>query len=153
MSLNSDAIRQRLQLLEGYVQQLQGFRQRTLDEVREDVSLAWVIEHGLQISIQRVMDVCHYLVAGLALGASGTSQDAIELLRDAGVFPAAFAPTLTQMARFRNILVHVYAQVHVERVYDNLQNNLDDFGQFAQHVLNFLVQQQADAEGGAATGK
>ena len=102
-----------MHLLEGYVEQLQGYRQRTLADVRGDVGLAWAIEHGLQLVIQCVIDVCHYLVAGLALGTPATSQDAIALLRDTGVFPAAFAHTLVHMARFRNILVHLYAQVDV----------------------------------------
>ena len=81
-----------------------------------------------------------HLVADLALGVPATSQEAIELLRDAGVFPATFADTLVQMARFRNLLVHAYAQIDIERVYEHLQNHLDDFGQFAQHVLQFLAQ-------------
>ena len=122
------------------MQHLQGYRARTRDEVRSDMSLTWAIEHGLQLSIQCVIDVCHYLVADLALGVPATSQEAIELLRDAGVFPATFADTLVQMARFRNLLVYVYTQVDIERVYDHLQNHLDDFGQFAQHVLQFLAQ-------------
>ena len=102
--------------------------------------MAWAIEHGLQLSIQCVIDVSHYLVAGLALGVPATSQEAITILRDAGVFPPAFAHLLVQMVRFRNILVHVYTQVDVARVYDNLQHHLDDFGQFAQYVLQFLAQ-------------
>jgi uncharacterized protein YutE (UPF0331/DUF86 family) len=92
-----------------------------------------------KLSIQCVIDVCHYLVADLVLGVPATSQKAIEFLRDAGVFPATFIDTLVQMIRFRNLLVHVYAQVDIERVYDHLQNYLDDFGQFAQHVLQFLA--------------
>ena len=140
MALSDEVIRQRLQLLESYVQPLQGYRARTREEVRSDISLTWAIEHGLQLSIQCVLDVCHYLVADLALGVPATSQEAIALLRDARVFPAVFADTLVQMARFRNLLVYVYAQVDIERVYDHLQNHLDDFGQFAQHVLQFLAQ-------------
>jgi uncharacterized protein YutE (UPF0331/DUF86 family) len=31
------------------------------------------------------------------------------------------------MIRFRNILVHAYAHVDVERVHENLQTGLDDF--------------------------
>ena len=151
MALNSNVICQRLHLLESYVRQLQGYRQRTLEEVRGDVGLAWAIEHGLQLSIQCVIDVCHYLVAGLALGAPATSQEAIELLRDADVFPPAFAQTLVQMVRFRNVLVHLYAQVDVRRVYDNLHNHLDDFGQCAQHVLRFLAQSQSST-GDGSTG-
>src|SRR5207248_7623970 len=73
---------------------------------RRSSDLTWAIEHGLQLSIQCVIDVCHYLVADLALGVPATSQEAIELLRDAGVFPATFADMLVQMARFRNLLVH-----------------------------------------------
>jgi uncharacterized protein YutE (UPF0331/DUF86 family) len=129
-------------LLESYVQHLQGYRARTRDEVRSDMGLTWAIEHGLQLSIQCVIDVCHYLVADLMLGVPATSQEAIELLCDAGVFPATFADTLVQMARFRNLLVYVYAQMDIERIYNHLQNHLDDFGQFAQHVLQFLAQDE-----------
>ena len=68
MALSDEVIRQRLQLLESYVQHLQGYRARTRDEVRSDMSLTWAIEHGLQLSIQCVVDVCHYLVADLVLG-------------------------------------------------------------------------------------
>ena len=142
MAFNNDTIRQRLQLLEGYVQRLHGYRQRTLGEVRGDIGLAWAIEHGLQLSIQCVIDVCYYLVAGPALGAPATSQDAIELLRDTGVFPGDFAQRLVQMVRFRNILVYVFAQVDVETVYNNLHTGLEDFARFAQYVWDFLVQQR-----------
>src|SRR5262244_1234793 len=136
MALSDEVIRQRLQLLESYVQHLQSYRARTHEEVRSDMSLTWAIEHGLQLSIQCVIDVCHYLVAGLALGVPATSQEAIELLRDVGVFPATFAHTLIQMVRFRNVLVHLYTQVDLERVYDVLQHHLDDFTHFAHYVLN-----------------
>jgi uncharacterized protein YutE (UPF0331/DUF86 family) len=68
MALSDEIIRQRLQLLESYMQHLQGYRVRTRDAVCGDMSLTWAVEHGLQLSIQCVIDVCHYLVADLALG-------------------------------------------------------------------------------------
>ena len=71
-----------------------------------------------------------------------TSQEAITLLEKAGVFPAPFAQTLLRMTRFRNVLVHVYVAVDVKLVYDNLQNHLDDFTEFARHVLDFLSRQK-----------
>ena len=62
------ALRAKLQLLESYVQHLRGYQARTREEVRSDLSLTWAIEHGLQLSIQCVIDVCHYPVADLGLG-------------------------------------------------------------------------------------
>jgi len=138
MALQSVVVHQKLQLLEDYVRQLRRFRERTLEEVSADLGLAWAIEHGLQVSIQCVIDVCQYLVAQLALGVPNTSEEAVDLLRKAGVFPNEFAQTLVRMIRFRNILVHVYAKVDVEIVRNNLQNHLDDFVRFAEHVLHFL---------------
>jgi uncharacterized protein YutE (UPF0331/DUF86 family) len=57
MALNDEVIRQRLQLLESYVQHLQGYRARTCEEVRSDINLTWAIEHELQLSMQCVIDV------------------------------------------------------------------------------------------------
>ena len=74
MALSYEVIRQRLQLLGSYVQHLQGYRARTRDAVRSDISLTWAIEHGLQLSIQCVLDVCHYLVANSALGVPATPR-------------------------------------------------------------------------------
>ncbi|MBI4602784.1 MAG: DUF86 domain-containing protein [Planctomycetes bacterium] len=141
MAISDKAIRHRLELLEGYVQGLRALRGRTLEEVQKDVSVAWAVQHGLQISIQCVIDICQQLVAALALGSPSSSIEAVDLLRDAGIFPAALAQTLVQMARFRNVLVHAYAQVDLRRVHANLVNHVDDFGRFAQHILAFLARQ------------
>jgi len=138
---NESAILQKLQLLEAYVHNLRGFTHRSHDDLRNDVGLAWAVQHGLQVSIQCVIDVCQLLVAGLALGPPASSVEAMDLLRDAGVFPAPFAQTLGRMARFRNVLVHAYAQVDLKRVHESLMGQLDDFGRFAADVLSFLSKQ------------
>jgi uncharacterized protein YutE (UPF0331/DUF86 family) len=38
------------------------------------------------------------------------------------------------MARFRNVLVHVYWQVDESQVYAVLQSNLDDLREFTQSI-------------------
>lgn len=146
MVLDDAGIRERLQLLDGYVQELEHQRCRTLDDLRGDVALSWAIEHGLQLAIQCLIDVCHYLVAGQALGAPATSEEAVELLRDKGVFPASFAEALVRLVRFRNVLVHVYARVDLRRVHKNPQEHLGDFGEFARLVSSFLVRQDVTGE-------
>ena len=143
MTITNGTIQRYLQLLSGYVLQLQKHRERSRDELHADLDLAWAIEHGLQLCIQCVIDICQYTVAELGLSAPESSPQAIELLRDAGVFSADFATTLIQMVRFRNILVHAYAHVDVDRVHSNLAK-LDDFAQFAQCILKFFEGQKQD---------
>lgn len=56
-----------------------------------------------------------------------------------GVLPEALAERLVAMAKFRNVLVHLYLEIEVERLYQYLQHNLGDFDEFAQHVANYLA--------------
>ena len=45
---------------------------------------------------------------------------------------------LQAIARFRNLVVHLYWEVDSGRVYEMLQNNLDDFQEFEDHILEYI---------------
>ena len=57
------------------------------------------------------------------------------------MLPGKLAQKMVGMAKFRNVLVHLYMEVDHNRLYDYLQNDLDDFVQFAQYVSEYLAQQ------------
>ena len=65
------------------------------------------------------------------------------MLGDAGLIPPALAERLKQMARFRNLLVHVYC-VHVYwkmaygRLYDVISGDLEDLREFAGAITRLL---------------
>ncbi len=42
------------------------------------------------------------------------------------------------MTGFRNVLVREYIEIDHQTVYDILQTRLDDFEEFAQHVIDFI---------------
>ncbi len=47
-------------------------------------------------------------------------------------------PTLLNMARFRNLLVHEYARIDDAQVYAILQQRLSDFDAFANSVRQYM---------------
>jgi uncharacterized protein YutE (UPF0331/DUF86 family) len=49
------------------------------------------------------------------------------VLHEEGIIADEFLPTLRQMVRFRNRLVHLYWDVDDEIVYEVLRKNLSDF--------------------------
>lgn len=46
--------------------------------------------------------------------------------------------TLVKMAKYRNRLVHFYAEVTAEEIYGIIQNNLDDFDIFLSAIKKTL---------------
>lgn len=50
----------------------------------------------------------------------------------------SLATRLVAMAKVRNVLVHLYLEIEVQRLYQYIQHDLDDFDQFAQYVGDSL---------------
>ena len=48
---------------------------------------------------------------------------------------------MVDMARFRNLLVHLYWQLDNERIYDSLQGRLASLEAFAGHIGQWLREQ------------
>ncbi len=96
-------------------------------------------ERHLQLAIQAALDIGQHILSELMMEAPSSYADVFIKLEEAGVVPTDFAERLTDMARFRNILVHLYLEVEPAKVYHIVQHNLEDFERFAQYVASFLT--------------
>lgn len=139
MTMDSRLIRKKLGELERYVQTLEGLKVYTLRELRTDMAKSWSVEHGLQLAIQVILDTGNHILAVVGEQAVDEYADVIDKLGERGVLPVEFARAIRGMAGVRNILVHEYAAVDMEKIYDILQNRLEDFKRFAGHVERYLV--------------
>lgn len=95
----------------------------------------------LQVSIQSCVDVAQHIVADEGFRTPQDSYDTFVVLREEGVLPDEFMPTLRQMVSFRNRVVHLYWDVDDATVYDIAQQNLGDFDTFVGYILDFMDKQ------------
>jgi len=91
-------------------------------------------ERLLQLTIERVIDVCHVLVTRLRLGLPADEDDLFGKLADAGIVSPGMRDTLREMKGFRNILVHEYAAIDDRLVYEAVRTRVDDFHAFADEI-------------------
>lgn len=130
-------IRRHLLALDESVQVLRRHRGVTAAELRADRERLWVVERGLQLCAQNVLDVATHLAASAGLDTPDYAA-ALDRLGELGVLPAEFAARLRSLAGFRNVLVHGYLEVDLEQVARLLAERLDDFAAFAARVDAFL---------------
>ena len=96
------------------------------------------MEHGLQISIQIVLDG-NQLLAQRGENSLDDYIYVIIRLGNAGFLPKQFAQRIKPMAGFRNILVREYTEIDLRGVYRVLQENLSDFEIFGKYIEAYLV--------------
>ena len=130
----------KLEELDSYLAELERLRQHTFDELGTSLHLRWSIEHGLQLSIQIVLDVGNLILAALGEHDIEDYAEVIEKLGEHGIIPKDFSARIRGMAGFRNILVHEYAEVNLREVYRILQERLDDFLEFARYAGNHIIE-------------
>ncbi|HXF04785.1 MAG TPA: DUF86 domain-containing protein [Blastocatellia bacterium] len=137
--IDKDLVRKKLRELSRYVAELETLRQLPFEQLTSRLRDLWSVEHGLQLSIQVVLDIGNHILAALGETAIEEYADVIDKLGERGILPREFARRIRGMAGFRNILVHEYVEVDRREVYEVLQNRLDDFRAFARYIEEYLT--------------
>lgn len=129
-----EIMNRRLQTLETNVAELRKMgSDYSVTDIKEDKTKEWALRYGLLESIQIIIDISCHIVVHNNLGNAETYADCISLLGNFDIIDKELENRLTGMAGLRNILVHEYVAIDIERLY-NMLNKLDDFTTFAQAV-------------------
>lgn len=135
-------ITRKLRDLEGYIQQLRKFQSYSYNEIKDNLEKIWAIEHGLQISIQTIIDIGNHILAMIGENQIEEYVDILDKLSKHNVLPPRFVADIRGMVGFRNILVHRYGEVNPQQVYDVLQNELDDFEKYIGYIQSYFSSKQ-----------
>ena len=135
--LDRERILAKLDELDGYLRELREIVPATLAEYRK-VEKKRACERLLQIAIECVIDVGNLMVSGLRLGLPAEEDDIFEKLEHAGIIPAEMVALLKRMKGCRNILVHDYARVNDEIIFEVVGTKLGDFDAFKHGVIGAL---------------
>lgn len=136
--VDKEVILKKLQELERYLKELHTFKGLSLEELASSLQKAWSVKHGLQLSIQIVIDVGNHILASIGENRIADYVDVIDRLGERKIIPDDFAKRIRDMAGFRNILVHEYIEVDLKEVHRVLLERLNDFQEFIDYIKVYL---------------
>ena len=129
----------RLQTLENNIIQLEKFREKqTIHDITDDKTKEWALRYGLLESIQIMIDISCHLVSEHNLGKAETYAECIRVLGETDIISTEMVNTLTSMAGLRNILIHEYVKIDMNKLYNMLQD-LDDLKEFSKIIHRQFV--------------
>ena len=131
-----DVVLERLLFLRNEVGYLRGERDQihSFPEYQENIRLRRATERSLHVAVEACLDIGRRIIALEGFRFPADNQDVFRVLGEGGVVPADLVPILLEMARFRNLMVHDYAQIDNARVYGILKKRLGDFDAFARAI-------------------
>ncbi|MCD5407958.1 DUF86 domain-containing protein [Candidatus Bipolaricaulota bacterium] len=99
-----------------------------------------VVERRLQTAIESATNVGNHIIARLGLRAPQDYADVFKLLEEAKVLPGETARQMMDMARFRNLQVHVYWEIDHKRVHSSLPERIKALEAFVEGIARWLTE-------------
>lgn len=132
-----EKVARKIKNMQGYVEFL---REQPADEeeLLKNYLLKSAIERNLQLAIESALDIGEIIISSLNLEKPENYQSVIITLGEAGIIPEKFARRFRDAAKLRNILVHMYTEVDPAMISQILENNLDDFDEYARYIARYV---------------
>ena len=134
---NPDVIKERLREIDENLKILAELKELDKEKFKSDPKIFKLAEHCLQISIQALLDICQYIIASNNWQRPRDNREAINIIAANGIIPRDFAKRILPMAGLRNLLIHEYLKINLDKIYRYLQK-LGDFRAFQKHIIKFL---------------
>lgn len=130
--------RERIVFLIGEIEKsltiLKEFSLKRREEVISDLKILGSIKYYLIVAIEACIDISNHIIAKEHLGVPQTYSDCFKILQANNIISNQLAQKLINMAKFRNLLVHLYWDINDKKIYEILQSELDDFKEFIKQI-------------------
>ena len=138
MSLNQELIRTRCQEIEESLSRLERIRKIPKQIFLNDGDLQDIACYRLLVAIEAALGLCYHVASKSLKKVPEEYAECFAILADAGVIPTNLSESLQRMARFRNLLVHMYWKLDYDALYELILNRLADLRQFSEAIITLL---------------
>ncbi len=133
-----ERVSRKLRALKKYVDFLREYSSTSREELERNDLLRSAIERNFQLAIESALDIGEVIISAQDFEKPEDYREVLLILGKHRVIPEDFAEVFSRAAGFRNILVHMYEEVDAGKLHDYLQNNLEDFNEFAKFIAGYL---------------
>ena len=110
-------------------------RSIALDQFLSDLDRQESILFNLQMAIQNCIDIAAHIISDEELGVAGSTNEMFYMLQENGYLDAALTENMVASVGFRNLIVHEYGHVDLNKVYQIAHENLDDLERYLKAIL------------------
>lgn len=146
--VDPERARHLLALYRRYRGYLEDLADRGDEELLADFAVMGGVQHYLQLAVETAIDLGSHVIASEGYRPPGSYADIFRVLQEEGIVSEPLADQLMAMARFRNVLVHLYADVDERRVLRILRESLDDLDAFMSSLRTRFAAELAEVERG-----
>lgn len=131
MTLDQELIRNRCQEIMDSLARLEQIGREAPDVFLKDQDMQDIGSYRLLVAIEAALGLCYHIAAKRLLKIPDDYAQCFAILEKAGLIEPDLSTNLQKMARFRNLLVHMYWKVDYVEVHKIIREYLNDLRAFS----------------------
>ncbi|MGO1369239.1 MAG: type VII toxin-antitoxin system HepT family RNase toxin [Senegalia sp. (in: firmicutes)] len=136
--VNRNVIVIRLSKAKEYINYLNDIKKCSKNEYLKNPIFYGAAERFLHLTIESIIDMSNHIISDSNYRKPESNRDIFEVLYENEIIDFNLKENLSDMASFRNILVHDYLKLDRAIVYDILHSNLKDIQAFIDIIINYI---------------
>lgn len=136
--VNLDLLRGRAGEIREALQQLSPYARLSREEFCSNEERTAAAKYRLIVAIEAAISICNHLCSRVARKAPESFADCFNILGKEGIISETLSQRLAKMARFRNLVIHLYWQVDNSRVYRILKEDVRDLEEYLSRIGEFV---------------
>jgi uncharacterized protein YutE (UPF0331/DUF86 family) len=137
--VNADRLRELAGYLRDALRQLRELGAVPVETFVADSRTVNSAKYLLVVATEAALDICNHLAARKGGRSPADYADCIAILDEIGAIDSALCGRLVRMARFRNLLVHLYWRVDDREVHRVIREDLGDLEEYLRAVARFVA--------------
>ena len=133
-----ERISRKLRNMKKYYNFLNSYTSISKEDLEKNEVLRYAIERNFHLVIESALDIGEIIISKEEFEKPEEYKNVILLLGKKDIIPKNFSEKFASAASFRNILVHLYEDVDVEKLIIYLKNNLEDFNKFKKYIVKYV---------------
>lgn len=135
MKPDPEVLQGKIDLIEEHLDLLEELVAKDIEDFIDERRNVLAAKHALQESIEACLDIGNHIISRKGFRRPDDYKGIFSVLNEEGILKEDLANNLIEMAKFRNLLVHMYEDVDSRKLYSILKNNLDDFKRFIKKIM------------------
>jgi len=104
----------------------------------KDIDRQESILFNIQMAVQNCIDIAAHIISEEGFGVPGSTTEMLYVLKENGYLDSDLTRKMVKAVGFRNLIVHEYARIELERVFEIAQNDINDLNDYLKLIITKL---------------
>lgn len=138
MRIDKIIIYGKIDIIERNIRFLREYKEKDESEILDSYKDLQAIKYSLFEIIEACIDIASHIISTKGFERAENYTEMFEILDKNSIIKTTLSKRLSNMARFRNILVHGYAKIDNSKVLLFVKEELKDIENFIQEILELI---------------